>query len=352
MEPRIKGSPLFLLGLPFVPLYFLGWKLRTVLYRRGVIPQRNLRVKVISVGNLTLGGSGKTPLVLYLAQGLKQRGYRPGVLSRGYGRKGRGLLLLEEVKGLSPKDVGDEPYLLARYGIPVLVERDRFRSGRMAQAKGFFPLILDDGFQYLGLYRDVEILIIDSSNPWGNGFLLPAGPLREPLGEVRRAHIVILNRADQASNLGDLKRKLRSLKGDIALFEAAYLPQSLHWLGEDEEISLRELRGKRVYALSALGNPTSFENSLEDLGASLEGKRRYLDHHFYKRIEVEEVWKEAERRGANWIVTTEKDEVKLTDLLPFKFPILSLRMRLAIRQEEDFWRALDALLVGGSLRTT
>jgi len=260
--------------------------------------------------------------------------------------------LLEEVKGLSPKDVGDEPYLLAKYGIPVLVERDRFRSGRMAQARGFSPLILDDGFQYLGLYRDVDILIIDSSNPWGNGFLLPAGPLREPLGEVRRAHIILLNRADQASNLGDLKRKLRGLKGDIALFEAAYLPQSLHLLGEDEEISLMELRGKGVYALSALGNPTSFELSLEDLGAILVGKRRYLDHHFYKRDEVEEVWKEAERRGANWVVTTEKDEVKLTDLLPFKFPILSLRMRLAIRQEEDFWRALDALLVGGSLRTT
>lgn len=352
MKSKVRGSPLYLLGLPLVPLYFLGWRLRFSLYRRGIIPQRRLGTKVISVGNLTLGGSGKTPLVLYLTQGLQQRGYSPAVLSRGYGRKGRGPLLMEKTGELSPQDAGDEPYLLAKYGIPVLVERDRFHSGTIAQLKGFSPLILDDGYQYLGLYRDVDILIIDSSNPWGNGFLLPAGPLREPLSEARRAHIIILNRTDRADNLADLKRKLRSFGEDILLFEATYLPHFLHRLGEDEEIPPTELRGRRIYVLSALGNPISFESSLKGLGASLVGKRRFLDHHLYSKGEVEKVGKRAERKGATLIVTTEKDEVKLTHLLPFNFPVLSLRMRLTIGQEEDFWRSMDALLRGRSLTTT
>jgi tetraacyldisaccharide 4'-kinase len=347
LEPRNNLSPLFYLGLPLVPLYFLGWKLRIALYRREIIPQRRLGVKVISVGNLTVGGSGKTPLALYLVQRLKESGYRPAVLSRGFGRKGRELLLVKRVEKLSPKDVGDEPYLLAKYGVPILVGKDRFHTGRIAQTRGFSPLILDDGFQYLSLYRDVDILIIDSSNPWGNGLLLPAGHLREPLGAVRRAHIIILNRADQAGNLGDLKRKLLSLKEDIALFEAVYLPQSIHWLGEDEEISLRELRGKGVYALSALGNSSSFEKVLEDLGAILVGKRRFIDHHFYKRGEVEGVLKEAEKRGANWVMTTEKDEVKLSGFLPFKLPMLTLRMRMQIKEEGGFWRMLEVLLGKG-----
>jgi len=345
-------SPLPLLGLPLVPFYFLGWRLRLALYQRRIIPKRRLLAKVISVGNLTLGGSGKTPLVLYLSQGLEQRGYNPAVLSRGYGRKGREPLLMEKTGELNPQDAGDEPFLLAKYGIPVLVEKDRFHSGTMAQARGYSPLILDDGYQYIGLHRDVNILIIDSSNPWGNGFLLPAGSLREPLSEAKRADIIIINRADQAGNLTSLKRKLRNIKGDIPLFESLYLPHSLHWLGEDEEIPLTELRGRRVYALSALGNPTSFENALEGLGAVLVGKRRFLDHHFYSKGDVEEVRKRAKRKGADWLVTTEKDEVKLTHLLPGNFPLLSLCMRLTIRKEEDFWQAMDALLAGGSLRTT
>ena len=347
MEPGNNCSPLYYLGLPLVPLYFLGWKLRIALYRRQIIPQRRLEVKVISVGNLTVGGSGKTPLALYLARGLQERGYRPAVLSRGYGRKGRRPLLVERVEKLNPEDVGDEPYLLARYGVPILVGKDRFHTGRIAQARGFSPLILDDGFQYLSLYRDVDILVIDSSNPWGNGLLLPAGLLREPLGEVRRAHIIILNRVDQAGSLGDLKQKLLSLKEGIAFFEAAYLAQSLHWLGEDEEISLSELRGKGVYALSALGNSSSFEKALVDLGAVLVGKRRFLDHHFYKRGEVEGALREAEKRGANWIVTTEKDEVKLSGFLPFKLPILTLQMRMEIKEEVSFWGMLEAPLGSG-----
>lgn len=345
-------SPLPLLGLPLVPLYFLGWRLRFALYQSGIIPQRRLGAKVISVGNLTLGGSGKTPLVLYLTQGLRQRGYNPAVLSRGYGRQGSSPLLVEGIEGLSPQDAGDEPLLLAKYGNPVLVARNRFHSGTMAQARSYSPLILDDGYQYMGLHRDVNILVVDSSNPWGNGFLLPAGPLREPLSEVKRADIIVLNKVDQAGDLAALKQKLQNIKGDSPLFEATYLPCSLHWLGGNEEIAPTELKGKRVYALSALGNPASFESSLEGLGAILVGKRRFLDHHFYKRIEIEKVGQEVERKGATWVVTTEKDEVKLTPLLPSNFPLLSLQMRLTIRREKEFWRAMDALLAGGSLRTT
>ncbi len=341
---RAKKFPLCLLGLPLVPLYFLGWGLRTSLYRRGFIPQKKLRARVISVGNITLGGSGKTPFVLYLAQRLKKKGHRPAVLSRGYGRKGKEPLLVERAEGKTPRDMGDEPYLLSRYGIPVLVGKDRFSSGVLAQSKGFSPLILDDGFQYLNLYRDVEILIIDSSNPFGNGLLLPAGPLREPLSEVGRADLIILNRADQARGLEALKGRLRKLNPRAPLFEAYYLPQSLHLLGETKERPLTELEGRRVFALSALGNPGPFETSLVNLRAVLVGRKRFLDHHFYKKGEVERLEREARGKGAEWVVTTEKDEVKLSAFLPFRLPILSLQMKLIIKQERDFWRTLDALL--------
>ena len=344
MQPKAKGTPLSLLGLPLVPLYFLGWRLRLALHQRGIIPKRRLLAKVISVGNLTLGGSGKTPLVLYLSQGLQQRGKNPAVLTRGYGRKGREPLLLEGTEGVNPRDVGDEPFLLAKYGVPVLVEKDRAQSGMRAQIKGFSPLILDDGYQYLGLHRDVDILTIDSSNPWGNGFLLPAGPLREPLGEMRRADIIILNRVDQAGDLAALKQKLRNIRGECPLFEAYYLPHSLHWLQGKEEISPGELKGRRVYALSAIGSPASFESTLEGLGAILVGKRRFLDHHLYKKMELARVEQAARRKGATWMVTTEKDEVKLTHLPPGNLPLLSLHMRLTIEEEENFWQAMDSLM--------
>ncbi len=275
-----------------------------------------MTTKVISVGNITLGGTGKTPLVALLARILQEREKRVAVLSRGYRRRGKGIKIVSDGKKIlsNPQEAGDEPYLLARNlnTIPVIVGKDRVQAGRLATEKFASEiLLLDDGFQYLKLKRDLDIVVIDAANPFGNGHLLPRGILREPLSSLKRAHLFCLTRVDQARKLGELENRLNTVNPETPIVECIHRPCFLRKLPDGPQVGLERVSGRRVVAFSAVGNPEGFEQSLVGLGAQLVGRMRFKDHHRYSVKDLERIARLAQNSQAQMIVTTGKDSVNL-----------------------------------------
>lgn len=332
---------------PLALLYRSVLFLRDEAYRRGWVRRGSLPRPVISVGNLTVGGTGKTSFVMYLAEVLKEEGFHPAVLSRGYRRKGRGAALVSDGGGLllGPKEAGDEPYLLAKKlpGVPVAVGKDRKKAGELLLGKADIShFILDDGFQYRALERDLEVVMIDAWDPFGGGHLLPWGLLREPPSALRRADVVCISRADQVP--GEALRKLRGKVSDMApgalLLECAYAPCGL--VTPDGDVPPDELKGKKVVALSGIGNPRAFERTLVDLGAEVF-PLRFPDHHRYTRKDLERATRLAEEVGAEAVVTTEKDEVRLPRDLPF----WTLKVEVKLSRGEEGLRELVRSLERG-----
>ena len=266
-----------------------AWRAGAAVHRASVRAAR-AGVPVISVGNLTVGGAGKTPVALLLAQRLIARGRRPAVLSRGYGRQGRA------PRRVSPDaqaiDVGDEPLLFARRGLTVFVGPRRAALARLAVEQGADVLVLDDGLQHHGLARDLDIVVADASNPFGNGHLLPRGPLREPAAALARVQrgLLWLTRCD-------LPRDPR----------VAQLPA---WPTVESEYAAAapELRGKRVFLFAGIARPASFEATVRGLGAEIAGTRWFRDHHLYTQADLRGLRRVAD--GA-LLVTTEKDLVRI-----------------------------------------
>ena len=324
-------------GVIFTPLsilYGLGIKLRRYLYDLNFFPSSRLNVKVISVGNLTVGGTGKTPMVETLARLLKDNGYNVTILSRGYGRKSRGIIIVsdrESVKA-TPKEAGDEPFLLAKKlpGIPVVVGKNRRKTGKNAIAMWKSNiLILDDGFQYMGLKKDFDVVLIDSQNPWGNGKLLPAGPLREPISELKRAHAVVFTRANGSRNINEKTKYLGEITSIPILF-STHRPSSWIPFGEKRYLPLNFLKGKKVTAFAGIGNPDSFKKSLMEINVKIADFIIYRDHYWYKKKDLDKLVLKAQQKGATALVTTEKDGVRLPILPKYKIPIYLLKIDLEI----------------------
>jgi tetraacyldisaccharide 4'-kinase len=278
------------LAWPLLPLAALFWLVvtaRRAAYRHGLIASHRLPAPVIVVGNLTVGGTGKTPLVIWLARHLAARGWRPGVVSRGYGA---------QVAGPAPvtpdtdaRLVGDEPVLVAlRAGCPVAVDRDRVRGGRwLIEQAGCDVVISDDGLQHFRLARDLEVCVVDGARRFGNGFLLPAGPLREGRARLRRVDLVVTNGAP--------------LPGEHAM---TMLPGDLYALGDPgRREPFAAWRGRAVVALAGIGHPARFFRMLEDAGMAVEG-RAFPDHHPYAPADI------APPRDGRPVLMTEKDAVK------------------------------------------
>ena len=308
---------------------------RNRLYDGGVLKQEKLPRPVISVGNLTVGGTGKTPTVIFLANLFKEKGRRPAVLSRGYGGKahfpvnvvsdGNRILM-----GWS--EAGDEPILIARAapGIPVLTGSRRFLTGRAAVEKfGADVLILDDGFQHRSLFRDIDMVLLDAARPVGNGFLLPRGPLREPPDALLRADILL--RTGDAVN-GEPLREAASLPS----FRAIHKPQELVAGGTGRMETVAALSGQKVFAFAGIGSPEAFRRSLTDLGAAVAGFRAFPDHHPYDLSDIERLRRLAARSGAARIVTTEKDGIRLVDFPDFLAELSLLRIAMEISPAEPF----------------
>ncbi len=313
--------------LPLAPLYAAAVRLRTAAYRRGVLKSARADVPVISVGNLTFGGTGKTPMVAALVRDLVARGRRPAVLTRGYGRRGRGALtLLGPDTGVSAEIAGDEPLVLsaALPGVPVVVDSDRARGAARAAAGGSDVVVLDDGFQHLALQRDLDIVLVDAGDPWGGGHLPPRGRLREPLDAIRRASAVVVTKlpADGwQALLAEITERVEKLAPGLPVLGARLAPSGL--TSPDGATEPGALRGRRVLAFAGLARPEGFLDTLEELGAELAGFLPFTDHHRYTRVEVARLIEEACRLDA-LPVTTAKDAVKL----PAEAPVAVLDVRM------------------------
>ncbi|MBI5692683.1 MAG: tetraacyldisaccharide 4'-kinase [Verrucomicrobia bacterium] len=354
----------FLQGLSWV---FNGiTQARLWLYRHRIFHDQPLGCLVVVVGNLTVGGTGKTPVVEKFARALRDRGRRVAILSRGYKSKAvplwkKGWYWLTHAEEPPPRIVsdgrevlldseqaGDEPYMLARNlpGVIVLVDKNRVKAGEYAIKRfGCDTLVLDDGFQYLPLKGSLNLLLVDKTNPFGNGHLLPRGVLREPVKHLRRASYVFLTKSNGQRD-PELERTIAEHNPGVDIIECAHRPQYLRRLGVAEggaesRVPLTFLKGRRVLAFSGIATPESFEKFLRDLGALLVARERFLDHYRFGDEDLEELFALARREGAECLVTTEKDAVRINEQMACPLPLYYLRLEIDIlRGAADFDEAV------------
>jgi tetraacyldisaccharide 4'-kinase len=306
---------------------------RNRLYDRGIFRQEKLPCPVISVGNLTVGGTGKTPTVILLATLLRDKGRRPAVLSRGYGGSAQARVnTVSDGKRILTRwrQSGDEPVLIAGTvpGVPVLTGPRRILTGRVAVERfGADVLILDDAFQHRALFRDLDIVMLDAARPFGNGSLLPRGPLREPQEALHRAHLFI--------RTGRMEREDASLP-PLPTFRGVHRPRELVEAATGRALPLTELKGAKVFAFAGIGSPEAFRQSLTALGAQIVSFRAFPDHHPYTLDDLEALRSQAGKCGAGWIVTTEKDGVRLAEFPAFLAELSLLRIGMQITPAEPF----------------
>jgi tetraacyldisaccharide 4'-kinase len=333
-------------------LVVLSWVYRAALrlyllpFETGVRRRKRLGRPVISVGNITLGGTGKTPTVQYICRGLMARGLDPAVLSYGYGgslRGAFGVVADRSTVCLGPAEAGDEPVMLAASmpGVPVLVCKDRGRSGEVAvRDMGCDALVLDDGFQVWKLHRDLDIVLLNADSPFDNGRTLPAGRLREPAFALRRAHCIMVTGVRECASPKDVIADIGRVAPGAPVFFGRFRPSAIVSLDDGSEMDVESVWGKRVMALSSIANPLAFEEMLADAGIVMAATKRFPDHYLYTAEDVEQIGQQAICAGADLIVTTEKDAVKLqgrhADL-----PIVALRIELTLDDEAGFWRLVS-----------
>lgn len=340
---------------PLSFIYYLGYAL-TKSYQ--LKHQKRLPHKVISVGNITLGGTGKTPAVIAIAEEARKRGHLPFILTRGYKGKANGPCFISKGDGalLSVDEAGDEASLIAERLRDVIVVKgkDRHRSGMLAirelasQPSAIshrpFLFILDDGFQHWRLFRDKDILLVDNSNPFGNNKLFPSGMLREPLGEMKRADVIVITKVHRHAS-GDVNIKpglldeIRKHNPGAPIYTSGQTPVSLITVS-GSELPLEQISGRTVYAFCGIGNPGFFQDTLAALNARVRGFRAFRDHYRYTRTDIDRIKKTAKQHNADWIVTTEKDIMRLKGFDIQDTNIVSLRIDFTI--EKGFYEELFA----------
>ncbi|MCS6805364.1 MAG: tetraacyldisaccharide 4'-kinase [Acidobacteriota bacterium] len=321
-------------------LYSAAVQIRLSLYYARYIPSRRLNSFTISIGNLSVGGTGKTPLVELLARYLHEQGYVVSILTRGHGRRrARTRQVVSNGKTIA-SDVtltGDEPLMLARHlpGVIVIADPDRYNAGLWAEATFATDVhILDDGFQYLRLQRDVNILLIDALDPLTTAQPLPLGRLREPLSEMARADIIIVTNADQHFDQTELEIQIRSLAGDKPLFYAYRDLVGLLAPQTGQTYKMQRLTGAPIAVICGIGNPHQFVSNLAHFAPSIVYQRHFPDHHWFTRKELQHMFAEATDRGAQFIITTEKDWLRIENLpLPCTPPLLVALSELRITEQ-------------------
>jgi tetraacyldisaccharide 4'-kinase len=344
-------------------------QLRLWLYRHRILHDQPLGCLVVVVGNLTVGGTGKTPVVEKFARALRDRGRKVAILSRGYKSKApppwkkvwRALSHTAEPPPrivsdgtrvlLDSEQAGDEPFMLARNlpGVVVLVDKNRVKAGAFAIKRfGCDTLVLDDGFQYLPLKGRLNLLLVDKTNPFGNGHLLPRGILREPVKHLRRANYVFLTKSNGRRD-PEVEALIARHNPQADIIECAHRPRYLQLCGAGPEapgarVPLEWLKGRRIVAFSGIATPESFEKFLRDLGAVVMARERFLDHYRYTPEDLAGLFAEAGRQGAECLVTTEKDAVRLPAPERGPLPVYYLRLEIEIiRGAADFDEAVGKI---------
>ena len=334
---RIFMVFLTLLSLP----YGLILRLRAFAYAAGLLRSFRLPKPVVAVGNLTVGGTGKTPMTLFLARWFMERGKRVAILSRGYGGSLEGEIRIVAdgcCTQLSPREAGDEPYLLASSlpGVIVVIGADRYRAGCLALER-LQPdiFILDDGFQHLRLKRDLNLLLLDCAKPFGNGRTLPAGTLREPAEAAGRADLVVFTRCEGHEPAGAI---------DKPCCAASHRLVSALPLEGGEPVSLRSLEKHRALAFAGIADPAAFFESLEQEGVRLAAKLAFPDHCRYEEPEIAELCKLKESSRADYLITTGKDAVKLALYGKRLGTVYAAGLELSFADARPLTAALEKLL--------
>jgi tetraacyldisaccharide 4'-kinase len=346
-------SFLYLLSLIYERLV----QFRLFLYRKRIFRERTLGCLVISIGNLTVGGTGKTPIVEKFARALQKGGRHVAILSRGYKSVPRpsNRSVLAKLRGDNPDPprivsdgksllldsltAGDEPYMLAHNlkNVAVLVDKDRVKSGLFAIEKmNADTLLLDDGLQYLHLKHRLDIVLIDRQAPFGNEFLLPRGTLREPPRNLRRASYIFITKSTGECN-EQLVKRVRRYNRTAEIIECAHRPLHLQNVVTGEIASLGKLHGTFIGSICAIAAPDSFEDGLRKLGARIEIAKRYIDHHRYTEAELQSFISRCIRRDLEMVVTTEKDAVRFPLLVKTEVPIFFLRVEIEILSGHETW---------------
>jgi len=326
-------------------LYCLAIGFRNLCYKVGVFKTFKLYAKVISVGNITWGGTGKTSFVSFLAKNLAQKNQKIAILIRGYKRKGKGMVILENgIEDVDWRRVGDEAYLLGSSlgSVPVIIEKDRVKSGKYAIDKYSAKyLVLDDGFQYRRLSKNINIIMLDAQDPFGNKMLIPAGKLREPLANIKMADIVVLNNSKLAKDKKQLLGELRKYNPTAPIIETEQVVESICDLNEEHPIQLNEIKDKKILAFCGIGNPESFRATVRDLGVDILDFVVFPDHYVYKNKDIQLIVKKALDKKADFILTTQKDKIRLTASRNFEIPIYFVRIDTRIiRGQEDLWKMI------------
>jgi tetraacyldisaccharide 4'-kinase len=343
------------LGLSFAAtIYSLVIRLRNFLYDRGWLKAQRVNATVISVGNITVGGTGKTPLVVWMYKFLQRKEIQCAILTRGY---------KTHTAEQGTKDEGretkiDEPAILAEScpEAKVIINPDRVAGANEAITKfGAKVLVMDDGFQHRRLHRDLDIVTIDATCPFGYDRMLPAGLLREPITALKRADAVVTTRCDQIreAELGRVEEKLREVKGDMIIARSIHKPVCAK-LGDGKEISIEQLKGKKVFAFCGIGNPQAFLGTIKSIGTEVAGSKIYDDHHHYTPDDLSEIYEQAGTVKAELILTTQKDWTRITGDFrfqisdfrkPIPFAYLAIELKL-ISGEDEIIRLIEEALAG------
>src|SRR6266403_5279691 len=361
LERRRGFRASILRGILYALSFVYEWlvQLRLYFYRKRVFRERALGCLVISIGNLTVGGTGKTPIVEKFARALQKGGRHVAILSRGYKSVPRPSKrsLLAKLRGDNPDPprvvsdgksllldsliAGDEPYMLAHNlkNVAVLVDKDRVKSGLFAIEKmNADTLLLDDGLQYLHLKHRLDIVLIDRQAPFGNEFLLPRGTLREPPRNLRRASYIFITKSTGESNEQLIKR-IRRYNRTAEIIECAHKPLHLQNVVTNEIAPLEKLRGAFIGSICGIAAPESFEGALKNLGANVDLALRYIDHHYYTEGELRSFINRCIRRDLAMIITTEKDAVRMPRLpeADVNVPVYFMRVEIEILSGHETW---------------
>jgi tetraacyldisaccharide 4'-kinase len=329
---RLMFVPLFLASI----LYGLTVQAILSAYAMGLMRRKHLSVPVISVGNLTLGGVGKTPMVIYITRLLKSKGLKPAILTRGYMPSG------------SQKEESDEVRIMRQIldGVPVIVDPDRHKGGLEAIYRHSPDVILlDDGFQHWRLFRNLDVVLIDAVNPFGNKHVLPCGILREPLASLKRADLVVLTKTDQGQT-EFLKDKLRTFNLNVPIIESVHRPSSLMNIFTGHLVQIAKL-AHPVVAFCGIGHPASFEGTLTTLNADCRKMIPFADHHSYTLDDMKRLKEECDAHKTNVLITTQKDAVKVLEYEDFwqGYEIYSLNIDIEITKgQHEFAQRICQLL--------
>jgi tetraacyldisaccharide 4'-kinase len=339
-------------------IYLAIVQVRLYLYRNRILKEHQLGCLVICIGNLTVGGTGKTPVVEKFARALQGGGRKVAILSRGYKsidkrRKKSWLERLIDQNTPDPPRVvsdgknvlldsataGDEPYMLASNlrGVAVVVDKDRVKAGLHAiKELDVDTLLLDDGLQYLHLKHRLDIVLVDRQAPFGNEHLLPRGTLREPPRNIRRASYILITKCNGESN-DALIQRIRRFNRTAEIIECAHRPLYLQHVYRDERLPLDYLQDLYIASLCGIAAPESFESGLRSLGAKIELSRHFADHHRYSEKELRTFLQRCVKRDVHAIITTEKDAVRLPKIDPLPVPIYYLRVEIEILTGHETW---------------